>query len=242
MIACRFLLRSSFATLAASWIAAVTGESSVPENLDHLILGCRDLDEGIDFLEKLSGYRAAFGGSHPGRGTRNAILKLGPHSYLEILAPDPLQNELAWQQKVASLLEPLLVGYAIHQEHLEALAAALRHKGIPCKGPSTGSRARPDGQILRWQTLFYQDDRESLLPFYIDWDERSPHPSSDAPGALSLLSFARTGHLLEESTPPTGKHKVFLSHEPVQLRARLRGIHGEFELLSKSIPSESWAH
>ena len=68
-------------------------------DLDHIILGCRDLLEGIAYVENLSGYRAAFGGSHPGRGTRNALLRIGQESYLEILAADPEQNGLDWYRE-----------------------------------------------------------------------------------------------------------------------------------------------
>lgn len=210
-------------------------------NLDHILLGCSDLEKGIAHLEALSGFRAVPGGSHPGRGTRNALLKLGPHSYLEIIAPDPQQESLAWFPQLATLSEPQLVAYAVRHPDLQAHAAVLREKGIVCLGPTPGSRARPDGKLLRWKTLTYQDDRGGLLPFFIEWDEHSPHPSSDAPGALALLSFSRTGHLTEETSPPPGRHRVLLPEEPVQLCARLIGIHGEFELLSKSIPSETWS-
>ena len=216
-------------------------EISLCENLDHILLGCPDLNHGIAYLETLSGYSAAIGGSHPGRGTCNALLKMGAHSYLEILAPDPQQKELAWYKDIATLSEPLLVGYAIRQDDLETHAAAFRARGISCIGPTAGFRARPDGSLLRWQTLSYQDDRNGLLPFFIDWDPRSPHPSFDAPGELTLLSFNRTGQLLEETTPPSGKHKLFHPEQPVQLRALLKGAHGEFELVSKSSPSETWS-
>jgi hypothetical protein len=124
---------------------------------------------------------------------------------------------------------------------LEAYAASLLAKGIPCDGPTSGSRTRPDGKLLRWQTLSYRDDRSGLLPSFIDWDPHSPHPSFDAPGELSLLSFTRTGQLLEETTPPPGKHKLLLPNQPTQLRALFNGIHGEFELVSEAIPSETWS-
>ncbi len=211
------------------------------KNLDHLLLGCRDLDQGIAYLERLSCYRAALGGSHPDRGTRNALLKIGSQLYLEIIAPDPQQKDLVWHSEIAKLSEPMLVGYAVRQSNLEAYAASLLERGIPCIGPTSGSRARPDGQLLRWRTLSYRDDRNGLLPFFIDWDPHSPHPSSDAPGDLSLLSFTRTGQLLEETTAPPGRHKLLLPDQPVQLRARFKGIHDEFELVSKAIPSETWS-
>src|SRR4029077_9747781 len=117
----------------------------VPAMLDHILLGCNDLQRGIDFVEQHTGVRAAFGGVHPGRGTQNALLSLGTRRYLEIIAPDLQQNsagELASMLK--KLTEPRLVGWAAHPGDIQVLAADLAKAGIKAEGPTPGSRKRPD--------------------------------------------------------------------------------------------------
>src|SRR6266404_171892 len=164
--------RRSFFALAAGAafvprLALAEADSDFPALLDHFILGCDDLDRGINFVESRTGVRAAFGGVHPGRGSRNALLKLGERRYLEILAPDPAQDRS---------LDPLI----------RALAAA----HIETKPIFPGSRKRPDGEVLRWRALNLKDNRGGLLPFFIEWSADSAHPASDSPAGCELTSFA----------------------------------------------------
>src|SRR5262250_1765739 len=165
--------------------------SDVPSLLDHIILGCNDLDRGVAFVEEHTGVRAAFGGVHPGRGTRNALLSLGERRYLEIIAPDPRQSALRSRfGNLKNLASSRLVGWAVHPDDSEALAKRLREANVPFEGPTDGSRQRPDGKLLRWKTLDLKDDRAGLLPFFIEWSADSIHPSVDAPSGCRLVSFA----------------------------------------------------
>lgn len=168
------------------------GEAA-PTVLDHILLGCNDLDRGIAFVEEHTGVRAAFGGVHPGRGTRNALLSLGEKHYLEIIAPDPQQPGAPDTRNLQKLSEPRLVGWAAHPGDIHQFAATLREANIPFEGPTPGSRKRPDGRLLQWNTLNLENDESGLLPFFIEWSPGTVHPSADAPSGCKIASFALAG-------------------------------------------------
>jgi hypothetical protein len=207
----------------------------VPHQLDHLIVGCREVHSGIDHIQKLSGYRADMGGSHPGLGTWNALLGLGGRCYLEILAPDPKQEKLLWHQELLQLTEPLIIGWALRTTDLGDYASHLRKIDVPCVGPIRGSRARADGHVFRWTFLTLQDEKQGLMPFYIDWDSRSPHPSDEAPGACLLMEFSVIGAPLPSPAPRLRLKKSLTPARTSQLQAKIAGQFGVFELVSKAI-------
>ena len=174
----------------SSWAA-----DNVPTMLDHLLLGCRDLDEGIAFVERQTGVRPAMGGVHPGRGTRNALLSLGPLHYLEVIAPDPAQTEVPTIRAelpamLKRLVAPTLVDWAVHTSDIVGVAERWKKAGVGFQGPTPGSRARPDGKMLHWQTLNLENGRDGLLPFFIQWGADTVHPSVDAPKGCRLESFS----------------------------------------------------
>jgi catechol 2,3-dioxygenase-like lactoylglutathione lyase family enzyme len=157
--------------------------------LDHIILGVDDLDRGIAWVERRAGVRAIFGGVHPGRGTRNALLSLGPTCYLEIIAPDPQQSPPTWFSQVLTMRDPRLIAWAVHTSGLTALVQTAVGAGFPIDGPHDGARSRPDGKILSWKLFRLRDDRGGLLPFFIEWGRDSVHPATDAPSGCRLESF-----------------------------------------------------
>jgi hypothetical protein len=174
---------------SVAWAAGAEDDDEVPTLLDHIIIGCSDLDKGIDLVEENTGVRPAVGGVHPGRGTRNALLSLGERRYLEIIAPDPAQSEIAHFPQIRSMTEPRLIGWAVHPPDIAAIANQLRENKIAFNGPADGSRKRPDGRVLNWKTVNLTDDRHGLLPFFIEWSAGSVHPSEDAPKRCSLAYF-----------------------------------------------------
>ncbi|HWE25730.1 MAG TPA: VOC family protein [Myxococcales bacterium] len=177
--------------LVAAGALAVPARAApaVPSSFDHVMLGCGDLDQGIDFVEHHVGVRAAMGGVHPGRGSRNALLSFGDRRYLEIIGPDPAQPRSSDARELYKIESPRLIGWAAHVDDMDALARKLTDAKIEFKPPTPGSRKRPSGQLLRWKLLFLRDDQGGLLPFFIEWDKESPHPAIDAPGGCRLERF-----------------------------------------------------
>ena len=57
-----------------------------PLPLDHLVWGGPNLQAEVQRLERLTGVQARLGGQHQGEGTCNAVLRLGPAMYLELIA------------------------------------------------------------------------------------------------------------------------------------------------------------
>jgi catechol 2,3-dioxygenase-like lactoylglutathione lyase family enzyme len=192
-----FLAITAGAVIAPPIWASEKTVAGFPASLDHILLGCSDLDRGIAFVQERTGIPPAFGGVHPGRGTQNALISLGersarelnPHRYLEIIAPDPKQSGVEQYSVIAKLKEPRLIGWAAHRDDLDQFAERLHQAGIEFEGPQPGSRQRPDGKVLHWKALRLKDDHGGLLPFFIQWSSDTTHPSVDAPRGCHLQSF-----------------------------------------------------
>lgn len=156
---------------------------------DHVLFGTADLDAGIRWFEERSSVRAAFGGSHPGRGTRNALASLGAGHYLEIMAPDPQQRIASDRlRELRTLASPKIIGWAVGSKDLAAIRSRAEAQGFKTIAGPPGSRQRPDGRVLKWETLGLVTSTP-LVPFCIQWSADSPHPSTGAPGGCLLQSL-----------------------------------------------------
>jgi hypothetical protein len=175
----------------ASGAKAPAPPSAAVAIADHLVYAVPDLDSGSAQVEKLLGVKPMVGGQHPGRGTRNALVGLGPMVYLEILAPDPAQPAPKKPRSfhLDEVKTPRLVGWGAHGRDIDALYADARAKGVQLGALGSGGRKRPDGVELKWRFT----DPDALLgggivPFFIDWGS-SPHPAATAPQGARLVEL-----------------------------------------------------
>lgn len=208
---------------------------STLDHVDHLVYATPDLEVTVTALEQLLGVRASEGGRHPGRGTRNALMAIGPHSYLEIVGPDPEQHLPAHSTwfGVDDLQGSKLVTWAAKSSDLGRLVLAARRGGVNLGMITSGSRQRSDGVTLTWQfTEPTVTQEDGILPFFIDW-QSSSHPAANAAGGAELISF-----FAEHPEPERVRRSLATLGLDLEVRpapapalvAALRTARGEFQL------------
>ncbi|MEM9570537.1 MAG: VOC family protein [Pseudomonadota bacterium] len=158
--------------------------------LDHLVWGTPDLDHGCATIENLFGIAPSPGGSHPGIGTCNALLGLGPNLYLEIMAPDnPASGSIG--ARLAELKAPGLVTWVLRTSDLSRVELHVEemHDQVTSLGPIPSQRVTPQGHRLEWTLLFLTlHNHNGLLPFFIDW-QQTEHPSVSTPQGGRLMEL-----------------------------------------------------
>lgn len=162
------------------------------DRVDHLVLATRDIQSTVADFERRLGVRASPGGQHLGRGTRNALIALGPKCYLEIIGPD-LEQEAVRNPRwfnVDTVTAPQLVAWAANAVDLDRAFATARQHGVELGSVKTGGRRRADGVQLNWR---FTDPTHvvdgGVVPFLIDWGS-GPHPAETAVGGVALVELA----------------------------------------------------
>jgi hypothetical protein len=159
--------------------------------IDHLVFATNDLQEGVDEIEALLGISTIPGGSHPGMGTRNALLALGPRCYLEIIGPDPDQSEFQGTRifGIDTIKQGKLVHWCVRRDGLTNFVQQVKSLGIELSDAIPMSRVTTQGNRLDWELAFPTSfDEACALPFFIDWGS-STHPASECPGGAELRRF-----------------------------------------------------
>lgn len=155
--------------------------------IDHLVWYCSDLAEGEQYFTEIMERRPAYGGVHPGEGTRNCLLSLAEMTYLEILGRDPEQSEANIDSELRQLIGPGLYHWAVGGVDLQSVRDAALSAGLEGSDVVTGGRTLPNGKWLSWSLFGLKHHGfGALVPFFIDWGT-SEHPAKSAPRGSSLV-------------------------------------------------------
>jgi hypothetical protein len=163
--------------------------------LDHLsyAAGPDGLASTAQRIGGLLGRDFTDGGVHPRFGTRNMILPLAGHTYLEIVEvlDHPASDKAPFGQAVRarSALGGGWLGWVVAVDDISVVEQRLGREA------ATGNRHRPDGTELRWKQIGVNGlIADPQLPFFIQWDiDSADHPSTGADGAYSLACLEIAG-------------------------------------------------
>jgi len=163
--------------------------------LDHLSFaaGPDGLASTAQRIGELLGTDFRDGGVHPRFGTRNVILPLAGHTYLEIVEvlDHPASDKAPFGQAVRarSQLGGGWLGWVVAVDDIAAVEIRLGRESAP------GNRKRPDGTELLWRQIGINGlIADPQLPFFIEW--RVPaemHPSAGASPDFSLACLEIAG-------------------------------------------------
>jgi len=159
--------------------------------LDHLVYATPDLGATIERLEQLFSVRAAIGGQHPGWGTKNALLALGPKAYLEIMGPDPTQPEPKQPRPfdMDTLSKPRLMTWVARTDDIQSVIDKAKRQELDLGELQEKSRKKPDGSILKWtMTDLRKNRKDGTIPYFINWGD-SEHPAENSPKGCRLIKL-----------------------------------------------------
>ena len=147
--------------------------------IDHIVVGTKDLESGARWIEDMLGTPPQGGGQHSTMGTYNKLWNLGS-SYLELVAIDPNVPAPArprWfglddpdiQDSLAS--GPRLLNWAVRVDNIERAV-----KECPVNLGSIHTMSRGD---FTWKVAIREDGalvHQGHIPLVIEW--QTPHPAS----------------------------------------------------------------
>jgi hypothetical protein len=142
-----------------------------------------DLEASIEEIRNGWGVEPTVGGSHPGWGSRNVLLRLGNGSYLEVVGPDPDQDDPSGPRPfgIDELAEPTLVTWAAGVPLIDLWIAWARKRGVDPGEAFEMQRNTPSGAVLRWRLTTPPVEGDGVLPFLIEWPGQTPAATA-APG------------------------------------------------------------
>lgn len=143
-------------------------------------------------LSKLIGVAPVDGGVHPRFGTRNVILPLANNHYVEVVEvlDHPASDKAPFGQAVRARSEAGggWLGWVVAVDDITPAEARLGREAVP------GNRHRPDGVELRWRQIGVRGlISDPQLPFFVQWEDMSVHPSNGASTQVAIESLQIAG-------------------------------------------------
>ncbi len=163
--------------------------------MDHVSYACESdgLAATTERISSALGVEAVRGGVHPRFGTRNMIIPLTDHHYLEVVEvlDHPASDKAPFGQAVRarSAAGGGWMGWCVAVDDLAPFEERLGRSAVP------GNRKFPDGQELVWQQIGIKGlIADPQVPYMLKWEgDPSLHPSLARPSNVRLASLTIAG-------------------------------------------------
>ncbi|MEM1122042.1 MAG: VOC family protein [Bacteroidota bacterium] len=169
--------------------------------IDHIVLSVPNLEEGVRWLETLTGVTATFGGYHPTKGTKNALVNIGNQCYLGILTTDVENQSIEaprWMG-VDLIQSPTITRWSLKSTDLVQDSKILNTYQSDLGTIEGGQRKTSNGQVLAWEMIVpLAEPAVDILPFMTDWQQSDIHPTDSLPVQGELVHLK-----LSHPTPDT---------------------------------------
>ena len=158
--------------------------------VDHLVWYCADLAEGERYFAERMDHGSAYGGVHPGEGTRNRLLSLSDTTYVEILGRDPAQPETSLAAEVRGLKGFGLYHWAIGGIDLAGCAGRPWPRALPAASSSAVAASCPTAAGWAGPALVFMITALARSSPSSSTGADSSHPAKTAPRGGSLGAVA----------------------------------------------------
>ncbi|MGO4385019.1 VOC family protein [Specibacter sp. RAF43] len=163
--------------------------------MDHVSYACESdgLAATTERIASALGVDAVRGGVHPRFGTRNMIIPLLDHHYLEVVEvlDHPASDKAPFGQAVRARSQAGggWMGWCVAVDDLSPFEERLGRSAVP------GNRKFPDGQELVWQQIGIRGlIADPQVPYMLKWEgDPALHPSLARPSTVRLASLTIAG-------------------------------------------------
>lgn len=181
---------------------------SLPDNhLDHVILACSNLLEGMEKFEDLTGIPPKKIGSLRGVGTKSARAAMDNCTFVEIIGPDPNAESEGIAPKLLKIPKGELFAYhyvvrakpddVIIPDNLgwDKDAVVMVHADADVYAAS--------GEVNKWDLVFvYGHGIGGCVPEFVNWRENKYHPTARLPKTAGRIAYVQVqapqGHYVHE--------------------------------------------
>eukprot|EP00934_Nitzschia_sp_Nitz4_P005897 Nitzschia sp. Nitz4//scaffold56_size114212//10558//11403//NITZ4_003931-RA/size114212-processed-gene-0.51-mRNA-1//-1//CDS//3329554649//5887//frame0 len=171
--------------------------TSLPDKtLDHIILACSDLKEGMETFEDMTGIAPTKIGSLRGVGTKSARAALDKYTFVEIIGPDPKAESDGIAPKLLSMPKGELVPYQFvirsDPEDVNVPEDKGWEKDAVVMIHADTHEYSKNGEVHKWDLVFvYGHGIGGCVPQFVNWRETRFHPTARLPKTSGKVAYVQ---------------------------------------------------